>query len=55
MNEALKAYLDENNIGGGYNKMRLVDFSKEFTNVIVKLIDWLDKKGGVCGEYIDNS
>ena len=38
--------LDERNIGGGHKKMRLTEFIRDCMDAVVKVIDWLDNKGG---------
>ena len=46
---AFKMELDERNIGVGHNTMRLMVFFSECTDAVIKLIGWLDNRGGVQG------
>ena len=39
--------LDERNIGGGYNTMRLLVFFKECMVAVIEIVDWL--YNSVCG------
>ena len=48
--EAINMELNEENIGFRYNTMILVEFLKEWTDTVIKIIDWLnDKRGGGGG------